>query len=446
MTMSSGLSPAFGRAGEPRRKARPPDADLRSVVPMHVGIFTVRDLTIAGGSLIRIVGTTQHLGEMGCEPTLFAPNLAAQLNGRVRFVPLEGAHGRNRLSNWYTAYPRLLTPTKLFLSDRSLAALIRNQKLDLIHAHQHPAGFRLLRIAHRIGIPIVMDVHGILKLQEEDHRAIASNPMYVPSLLRMERHLFRRIHALTVRTEAERAYIVKHFAIPAQSVYVVPDAADVEFLGHRIPPAELCAFRAELGIDGKRVILFGGEFKSQSGLLDLLDAYRMLAARRDDVALLLVGDGVLMPAVQEIVQRHALRDVVLCGRQSRERFRLCQQIADVVVTPEIPSTYNELAVPLKLLDCLASGRPTVATRIASHVPIIEDGRNGFLVEPGDPAGMARGIERALDAGTNSDVGRQGRATAVRDHSWRASTAEALRAYDAIVSSTGRRTVSTPPRH
>lgn len=399
---------------------------------LRVGIFTVRDLSVAGGSLMRIVGTTQHLQENGCQVDLFAPTFTSQLEGRVRYVPLAGACRRHGLSSTYVAYPTLLAPLKLMRSDSALAALIRGQGIDVIHAHQHPAGVRLLKIADRIGIPIILDVHGILGLQADDHRAVTRNPLYVPYLLRMERNLFRGVDALFVRTESERAYIGRQFGVAAERIHIVPDATDVEFLGSPVSAAELAAFGAELGLDAKRIILFGGEFKAQSGLLDLVEAYGLLKARRPDVALLLLGDGMLMPRVEETIQRTGLSDVVLLGRQPRERLRLCQQLADVVVTPEIQSVYNELALPLKLLDCLASGRPAVATRIACHASIIEDGVNGFLVQAGDPVDMAAGLERALDAGPDGDVARRGRATVRERYSWRQSAQEAERAYRTVV--------------
>ena len=408
---------------------------------LRVGVFTVRDLSVAGGSLMRIVGATQYLQEAGCDVDLFAPTFTSQLDGKVRYVPLTGACRRHALSNSYAAYPRLLAPLKWMRSDSALAELIRDQSIDVIHAHQHPAGVRLLKIADRIGIPIVLDVHGILRLQADDHRSVTRNPLYLPSLLRMERNLFRGVDALFVRTEAERSYIGGQFGVAAERIHIVPDATDVEFLSSPVSAAELKAFRGEQGLAGKRVILFGGEFKAQSGLLDLVEAYSLVKRRRPDVALLLLGDGMLMPSVREEIVRAGLRDVVLLGRQPRERLRLCQQLADVVVTPEIQSVYNELALPLKLLDCLASGRPAVATRIACHLSIIEDGVNGFLVQPGDPVDMATGLERALDAGPDSDVACRGRAMVRERYSWHQSALAAELAYRSVVARAHGRVVS-----
>jgi glycosyltransferase involved in cell wall biosynthesis len=52
--------------------------------------------------------------------------------------------------------------------------------------------------------------------------------------------------------------------------------------------------------------------------------------------------------------------------------------------------------PLKIYEQIASGVPLVATRIASHTQVLDEG-NCFLVDP-DPRSMARGLAAALAGG------------------------------------------------
>ena len=157
----------------------------------------------------------------------------------------------------------------------------------------------------------------------------------------------------------------------------------MDVLGHPVGSSDVQLLRSQLELQGKKVILFAGAFKGQSGVVDPVKAFHILSLRHPDLCLVMLGDGVLRGQVEAVIRQHGLSNVVFAGRVSREQFAVYQQMADVVVTPEIKSVYNELGVPIKLLDCLASGRPTAATRIASHTPIVEDGINGFLVEPQD---------------------------------------------------------------
>jgi glycosyltransferase involved in cell wall biosynthesis len=139
-----------------------------------------------------------------------------------------------------------------------------------------------------------------------------------------------------------------------------------------------------------------------------------------------------MPEIRARVEDGSVGDLRILGRRQRHEFKRLQQIADVVVTPEVRSVYNELAVPLKLLDCLSSGRPTVATRIASHVDIVVDGVNGYLAEAEDSRSMAAALKRALLDPSAALVGQMGRRTVLENHTWLHSARRAATAYARVI--------------
>ena len=74
--------------------------------------------------------------------------------------------------------------------------------------------------------------------------------------------------------------------------------------------------------------------------------------------------------------------------------------------------------PLKVYEYLAAGMPIVATAVGQLQSILEDGRTGLLVAPGDPAAFAAALNRlAADAALRERLGTQARAAAVEHHSW-----------------------------
>jgi len=73
-------------------------------------------------------------------------------------------------------------------------------------------------------------------------------------------------------------------------------------------------------------------------------------------------------------------------------------------------------MPNALLEAMACGLPCVATRVSGSEDIISDGVNGLLVEPEQPAELAQALRRSIeDAELAQRLGREGRATVVRDY-------------------------------
>jgi glycosyltransferase involved in cell wall biosynthesis len=67
-------------------------------------------------------------------------------------------------------------------------------------------------------------------------------------------------------------------------------------------------------------------------------------------------------------------------------------MADVGIIPLPPENkWWRVSAPLKTLECLASGKPIIATNIPFHCRIFEKGNCGLLIDSGSPEVIAQGI-------------------------------------------------------
>lgn len=73
-------------------------------------------------------------------------------------------------------------------------------------------------------------------------------------------------------------------------------------------------------------------------------------------------------------------------------------------------------MPNALLEAMSCGIPSIATRVSGSEDIIEDGINGLLIEPEEPAQMAQAIRRLIeDTELAQRLAEAGRATALREY-------------------------------
>jgi glycosyltransferase involved in cell wall biosynthesis len=137
------------------------------------------------------------------------------------------------------------------------------------------------------------------------------------------------------------------------------------------------------------VIGFLGSFNASKGL-DVLTSACTLVRQRQPVRLVLAGDGPLRPEV-ELSAAHSTYPVVLLGRLEAPDVARFLAMIDVLAAPS-----HDEGLPRAVLEAMAMRVPVVASRVGGTPEAVEDGVSGLLVPPGDPFGLAEGINRVLD--------------------------------------------------
>jgi glycosyltransferase involved in cell wall biosynthesis len=135
--------------------------------------------------------------------------------------------------------------------------------------------------------------------------------------------------------------------------------------------------------------LFVGVLERYKNVDGLAEAWRLAAPRVPDARLRLVGKGTLRPLVEQL-----LRDVP--GQTSWDE-RLSQpevsQALDDATALVLPSRSEGMG--RVIVEAFCRARPVVAARVGGIPDLVEDDRNGLLVEPGDTQALADAIVRIL---------------------------------------------------
>ena len=124
-----------------------------------------------------------------------------------------------------------------------------------------------------------------------------------------------------------------------------------------------------------------------------------LARARPDVQVVLVGPDFLSAAAE--AELRALDNIHLLGSRPYERVPGYMHHADVVIVPHLVNPFTESLDPIKAYECMAAGRPTIATPVAGFREL---GRP-VVVAPGDHFVESVGAALAGDgpAGRSPDV-------------------------------------------
>ena len=169
------------------------------------------------------------------------------------------------------------------------------------------------------------------------------------------------------------------------------------------------ALADECRADKERLfILAVGALTSEKGHRDLIDAMPMAMERFPGAHLLLVGAGKLAAGLAPRAKKRGLTgNVSFLGE--RADIPALMSAADLFVMPS-----RREGLGTALMDAMAAGCAVVATRTGGMPELVEDGKTGRLVPPGDPKALARAMAEVLgDPRQRENFGRMASAHASR---------------------------------
>jgi glycosyltransferase involved in cell wall biosynthesis len=248
---------------------------------------------------------------------------------------------------------------------------------DVLHAHWwFPNGLAATLPGAPRAIPLVTTFHG------SDVRLARSVPAARAPLRRVVRH--SAVLTAVSRWLADEA----RAAVPEARPVVAPMPVATELFtpgGQR---------------DARR-LLFVGRLNAQKGIETLL---RALARAARSATLDVVGDGPDRDRLHTIAAELGVAERVRwLGALPQDRLPELYRRAAALVVPSTGEGLGLVAVEAMLCET-----PVVAYRSGGLLDVVEDGRTGLLVEPGDPALLARALDDVLDRPDAAALGREGR--------------------------------------
>ena len=158
------------------------------------------------------------------------------------------------------------------------------------------------------------------------------------------------------------------------------------------PPSE--KLLAEYGLTGKFVCSYIGTIGMACGLRAALDAAQLLKERgRDDIRIVLVGDGAQRADLQREAAERKLDNVIFTGRRPKAEMPDWVASSNVNLVHLKKSDLFTTVMPSKIFESAGCARPILMGVNGFAKKIVMDAEAGVSVEPEDAAGIAAALEK-----------------------------------------------------
>ena len=356
------------------------------MVPKKIALFSGAFNHIADGVTLTLNRLVKHLVNNGSEVRVFAPTVE-----------------RPAISHVGTLIPTPSIPMPgrpEYQISKGLSRRIRKEikafKPDIVHiATPDLAGFKALRLAQKMNIPVVSSYH----------THFASYLKYY-NMRRLENLMWKYLRWFYAQCEQiyvpsdSMADVIRAHGI-TENLHLWERGVYVDLFS---PKRRSLEWRRQHGIKEDEVVIsFISRLVWEKGLDIYAKVVESLAEKGIPHRSVIVGDG---PIREELESR--LTNTLFLGYQRGEDLATAYASSDIFLFPSETETFGNVT-----LEAMASGIPAVCADATGSRSLIRDGITGYLATPGDDTSFLHYVERlALDPTLRQTMGRLARKRAL----------------------------------
>ncbi len=272
-------------------------------------------------------------------------------------------------------------PLTMYKNIRRLTDVIRQNRVDVVHARSRAPAWSAFFAARRSGKPFITTFHGTYSTE---------------NILKRK---YNAVMTFGDRVIAISSFIAGHirqiYGVPVNKIRVIHRGVDLQRFDPKLVSAErvvALAHKWRLD-DGLPVIMLPGRLTRWKGQTVFIDAIKTLARR--DIRCLLVGDAQgrddYRNELETLVERHDLGEIVRIVDHCDD-MPAAYMLTDIVVSASTdPEGFGRVVIEAQSL-----GRPVIATAHGGAQETVIENVTGWLVPPGDSEALAKTIDKALN--------------------------------------------------
>jgi len=326
-----------------------------------------------GGMEVHVEELAKGLVKRGCEVTIITTKHPKKIEREKR----------ENLKIYYVGDKPLKYTRKFYKESAELFERLNNkEKFDIVHS-QSTSGFGFVKFSHE-KIPFTVTLHGTIK--NEIKSALNSKSIkgfVVASYLFLkwivgpvDKITFKKADKIIAVSNELAEDIKRQYKVPEKKLVVIPNGIDVS----KFKPMSVEDLREKLGLAGEKVIVSVGAISKQKGFHLLLKILPDILREYKNVRLIIVGTGPYLQKLKGMAVKLGIENhVIFAGRVSDEELPKYYNLADVFAFP----TLRMEGLPLVVPEAMACEKPVIASRIGGIPTVIENNKDGILIEPGN---------------------------------------------------------------
>lgn len=365
---------------------------------MKILYFHQHFSTPSGSTAIRSYEMACHLLARGHQVTMVCGRYSGGVTGLIK--PFENGWRRDKVDGIdviefdlaYSNADSFVKRTITFLKFAMISVrLAMTENYDIVFATTTPltAGIPGVFARWLRRKPFVFEVRDLWP--ELPHAmGVIKNPLTLWIMSILEWVSYRSAYRLIGLSPGIVKGIVRR-GVASDRVAMVPNGCDLTLFADALQP-----WRPAEVLSTDLMALFAGTHGVANGLDALMDAAKELKYRgREDIKILLIGQGKLKEGLLARAQREGLNNVVFHDPVNKVRLASLMAASDVglQVLANIPAFYYGTS-PNKFFDYIAAGLPVINNYPGWVAEMIEEYQFGFAIAPDDPIAFADALERA----------------------------------------------------
>ncbi|WP_198299717.1 1,4-alpha-glucan branching protein domain-containing protein [Tumebacillus avium] len=286
---------------------------------------------------------------------------------------------------------------------------------DLVHAHDWLAAECAHLLSEVSGLPLVTTIHAT---EHGRNHGIHSELQY--RIYEIEQKLARESAEVIVCSNYMQAELREVYGITDSKLHVLPNGVDLTELSRGLD------LSGQVKNGTAKTVFYVGRLVPEKGVQVLLASAPAVLQQHPDTRFVIAGKGPMLTQLQEQARFLGIAGHVdfLGFVTDEERNRLMRD-ADVAVFPSLYEPFGIVA-----LEAMGVGTPTLVARTGGLAEIVEHGRDGWLVEPGDPGSLCETLLQLFaDPEGTRETAARGMQKAIDSYSWPAIARGTLLVYE-----------------